>query len=79
MVSVKDVYEYLDGLAPFRLQMDFDNAGFLVGRSSRRARRAVSWFRASRRMALMAAAEMVRPGSTWARTSAQRKGVPPVL
>ena len=39
MVSVKDVYEYLDGLAPFRLQMDFDNAGFLVGRSGAEVRR----------------------------------------
>ena len=39
---------------------------------SRRARRAVSWFSTSRRMALMAAAEMVRPGSTWVRTSTQR-------
>ena len=32
MAEVKDVYEYLDTIAPFALQMDFDNAGFLVGR-----------------------------------------------
>lgn len=31
MATVKEVYEYLDGLAPFSLQMSFDNAGFLVG------------------------------------------------
>ena len=32
MATVREVYQYLDGLAPFSLQMDFDNAGFLVGR-----------------------------------------------
>lgn len=32
MANVKEVYEFLDQLAPFALQMDFDNAGFLVGR-----------------------------------------------
>lgn len=32
MATVAEVYAYLDGLAPFGLQMSFDNAGFLVGR-----------------------------------------------
>lgn len=32
MAEVKEIYRYLDGLAPFSIQMDFDNAGFLVGR-----------------------------------------------
>lgn len=32
MASVKEIYEYLDTKCPFSLQMDFDNAGFLVGR-----------------------------------------------
>lgn len=32
MATVKEIYEYLDALAPFSLQMDFDNSGFLVGR-----------------------------------------------
>lgn len=32
MATVGAVYEYLDKKAPFHLQMDFDNAGFLVGR-----------------------------------------------
>ena len=32
MASVREIYQYLDGLAPFSLQLDFDNAGFLVGR-----------------------------------------------
>lgn len=34
MAAVNDVYCYLDGLAPFQLQMSFDNAGFLVGRGT---------------------------------------------
>ena len=34
MATVREVYQYLDGLAPFSLQMSFDNAGFLVGRGS---------------------------------------------
>ena len=32
MATVNEVYGFLDKLAPFDLQMDFDNAGFLVGR-----------------------------------------------
>lgn len=36
MAAVKDIYEYLDTIAPFALQMDFDNAGFLVGRGEAR-------------------------------------------
>ena len=35
MATVREIYQYLDGLAPFSLQMDFDNAGFLVGRGER--------------------------------------------
>lgn len=31
MATVKEIYSYLDTLAPFDLQMSFDNAGFLVG------------------------------------------------
>ena len=31
MATVREIYQYLDGLAPFSLQMEFDNAGFLVG------------------------------------------------
>lgn len=34
MATVKEVYEFLDELAPFATQMEFDNAGFLVGRGS---------------------------------------------
>ena len=33
MAAVKDIYAYLDKRAPFSSQLDFDNAGFLVGRS----------------------------------------------
>ena len=35
MATVKQVYEAVDRLAPFGLQMSFDNAGFLVGRGDR--------------------------------------------
>jgi dinuclear metal center YbgI/SA1388 family protein len=31
MTTVSDIYDFLDGKAPFSLQMSFDNAGFLVG------------------------------------------------
>lgn len=39
MAAVKDVFDFLDGLAAFDTQMDFDNAGFLVGRSDRQVHR----------------------------------------
>lgn len=32
MSNVKKIYYFLDKMAPFEQQMDFDNAGFLVGR-----------------------------------------------
>lgn len=35
MAAVKDIYEKLDGWAPFETQMSFDNAGLLVGRRDR--------------------------------------------
>lgn len=35
MTTVNDIFTYLDGLAPFSMQMDFDNAGFLLGRGER--------------------------------------------
>ena len=31
MISVNDVYEYLNSIAPIEMKMDFDNVGFLVG------------------------------------------------
>lgn len=31
MIKVKDVFEYLNGIAPVSLKMDFDNVGILVG------------------------------------------------
>ena len=34
MAQVKDIYNYIDSIAPFDTQMDFDNAGLLVGRGS---------------------------------------------
>ena len=35
MPNVMEIYRYLDTMAPFALQMDFDNAGFLVGHGDR--------------------------------------------
>lgn len=35
MAAVKDIYEFIDQIAPFDTQEGFDNAGFLVGRSGR--------------------------------------------
>jgi len=35
MAAIRDVYDVLDAFAPFSTQMDFDNAGFLVGRGER--------------------------------------------
>ena len=32
MAVIGEIYTYIDQIAPFELQMDFDNAGFLVGR-----------------------------------------------
>lgn len=31
MTAVRDVYQYIDGFAPFRTAMDFDNCGLQVG------------------------------------------------
>lgn len=33
MAQVKDIYQYIDSIAPFATQLDFDNAGLLVGRA----------------------------------------------
>ena len=41
MATVKEIYRLLDRKAPFRYQMDFDNAGFLVGRGDREVTRAL--------------------------------------
>ena len=39
MATVNEVYDFLDKLAPFDLQMDFDNAGILVGRGETQVKR----------------------------------------
>lgn len=39
MATVKEVYGFVDQIAPFRTQLSFDNAGFLVGRGERQVRR----------------------------------------
>ena len=35
MAAVKDIYQYIDSIAPFDTQEGFDNAGLLVGRRDR--------------------------------------------
>ena len=39
MATVTEIYSLLDELAPFGTQLDFDNAGFLVGRGEREVTR----------------------------------------
>ena len=39
MAAVADIFRARDGLAPFEIQMDFDNAGFLVGRGDRQVKK----------------------------------------
>ena len=41
MVTVRDIYDYIDGFAPVSSKMDFDNAGLLVGDMDRTAERAL--------------------------------------
>ncbi|MCD8376200.1 MAG: Nif3-like dinuclear metal center hexameric protein [Oscillospiraceae bacterium] len=39
MATAMEIYEFLDGKAPFSTQLDFDNAGFLAGRGDLEVRR----------------------------------------
>ena len=39
MAEVRDIYRFLDEIAPFHTQEGFDNAGFLVGRGGRDAQK----------------------------------------
>lgn len=39
MASVKDIYQFMDQIAPFDTQEGFDNAGFLVGRGEREVKK----------------------------------------
>ena len=39
MATVKEIYEFINSIAPFDIQESFDNAGFLVGRKDREVRR----------------------------------------
>ena len=39
MTEVREIYEYLQELAPLELQMDYDNSGFLVGRRDKAVRK----------------------------------------
>ncbi len=34
MATIKEIYQFIDSFAPFETQMDFDNAGLLVGRET---------------------------------------------
>lgn len=35
MATINEIYNFIDGIAPFSLQMSFDNAGLLIGRGER--------------------------------------------
>ncbi len=39
MAAVKEIYQFIDQIAPFCTQESFDNAGFLVGRGDREVQR----------------------------------------
>ena len=39
MATVKDIYQFIDHIAPFETQMSFDNSGFLVGRGDTQVNR----------------------------------------
>ncbi len=39
MATVQEIYEFINEKAPFSTQLDFDNAGFLVGRGDRQVER----------------------------------------
>ena len=39
MAEVRDIYRFLDRIAPFHTQEGFDNAGFLVGRGNREVKK----------------------------------------
>ena len=39
MVKIKDIYDYIDSIAPFSLQAAYDNSGFIVGDINRNVRR----------------------------------------
>lgn len=39
MADVRDIYRFMDRIAPFHTQEDFDNAGFLVGRGGREVKK----------------------------------------
>lgn len=36
MASIKDIYNFIDSISPFSLQMSFDNAGLLIGHSDKK-------------------------------------------
>lgn len=42
MAKVRDIYRFLDEFAPFSIQEDFDNAGFLVGRDTQQVTRVLT-------------------------------------
>ncbi len=41
MTKVKDIYDFLDSIAPFKSAMDFDNCGILIGDSDHEVKSAV--------------------------------------
>lgn len=41
MITIKDIYDFLDELAPFALQESYDNSGLIIGNMSRAVTKAV--------------------------------------
>ena len=41
MTTVKNIYDYINSIAPFDTQEEWDNAGFLVGEFRKEVKRAV--------------------------------------
>lgn len=41
MITVKDIYDYIDSFAPFETAMDFDNAGLLMGDENTQVKKAL--------------------------------------
>lgn len=55
MTTVKDIYDYIDSIAPFDTQEDWDNAGLLLGSADNEVKTVVLSLDASRRAAEFAA------------------------
>ncbi len=44
MVTVGEIYSFIDSIAPFDTQMDFDNSGLLVGSKNDKVNKVINCF-----------------------------------